>query len=125
MSITIYNTDTGATVELSIIDPKTDIDWVADCIGNTAHGMSTNAPTGVDADANYYANSDQIAWWSNYLTAQQAADNRLHAALKECSDEQWAALISAKLSEVFGDIEDHPAQLNAIIDRVMGEEFTA
>ena len=124
MSITIYNTDTNHLVELSIIDPESGCNWVADCIGNTCHGMATDAPDGVDVEATYYADGATVGWWATYLANQEAADYRLSAARQECTQKQLHQL-DGLIADVSGDMEDHPAQIQQAIDEALGTELVA
>ena len=122
MSVTVYNTDTAEIVTLSIIDPKSGCCWAADCIGNTSHGFNTVAPEGVSVDADYFGDSAQIEWWVEYLSKQESADNRLNAARQVCDNDQLAEL-DELISDVCGDIVDHPGQINAAIVEILGEDF--
>lgn len=77
------------------------IDWSADFIGNTAHGMSS------DSEGNYIATEADYQWWKDMIAAYQEMES-LIAQYKEKygSDEvdEW-------LQEVHAfdyDLEDQP-----------------
>lgn len=62
----------GVEHELVLVNPGTGLDYSADYIGNTEHGMPKNV------EGYYIATAEDFAWWSSQIERQQAADNLIH-----------------------------------------------
>jgi hypothetical protein len=68
----ILNTTTGLIESLSIIDPKTGLDWTQDFLGNNEAKMNYNDDTEM-----YEMDGDDMEWWKNVIEKYQANDNRI------------------------------------------------
>jgi len=64
--------ETGATVVLSIRDPKTGCDWISDLLGN--HDETPD----VDDDGNFIMTQEEFNWWTNLTGKLSALEDRLH-----------------------------------------------
>lgn len=86
----ILNTNTNEVKKLSLIDPKTSCDMLADYAPiKEDKSITYNAAT-----AQYEASSDTIEWWDNCLTEYQQLEDKLHAIKTKGSDADRSILDS-------------------------------
>ena len=97
----IKNIQTGEITEITIIDPKTRLDWSGDFIGNTVHGMESGGE-----DADWQSDEETIDWWVQYAIEYEKADFRLYEAMQNESDEDWYDLYNEYLSVEVNDLAD-------------------
>ena len=80
MNIIIEKTCENKT--LSIIDPDSGVDYIADFIGN--HGaLSDGQFTWDDERGAYVCDQDTFDWWDAVVKANQALDDRIHDLVQE------------------------------------------
>ncbi len=107
--------ETNEIVELEIIDPKTNLDFIADFIGNT--GSLHDGQFEYDEDTEIYTTTQEnYDWWETVVTDNQELENRLfelrqehgneavHNAIGEsgnCDLEKLAVRLNQNLDEVF------------------------
>lgn len=109
--------ETGATKTLSIIDPKTECDYISDFIGNTGD------LTGYDEDQDAYLwDQDKYDWWGKVVTAHQALDYRIADLSQEHGSEAVYRIICAAGSD---DLEMYIAAANTSLDEVFGANMAA
>jgi hypothetical protein len=114
-------------VEITLIDPKTGLDWSGDYIGNTVgDGDGDDDVLHLDRDATdaagrtIYAGSDDCAeWWIDQCARQQDADDAL-ADLDAAARERVDALLTDGRMDV--DMEHHPDVVMAAIAEALGDE---
>lgn len=94
---TILRTPTR-TVTLTLVDPKTDLDWSGDYVGNNRPATLRPDPDGA---ADYLCDDAEADWWVRQCKRQQEADD----ALSRLSPEQQARSIGSVGSL---DLEDQP-----------------
>ena len=72
--LNVLITETNEVKSLSIIDPKTGVDYISDFIGNTgAFGRKFEK---IENDAAEYQTSEgDFEWWENVVEVAQEADN--------------------------------------------------
>ncbi len=68
----IKNTTTGKIESLSIIDPRTGLDWIQDFLGNNGADMTYNEETEVNE-----MDGENLEWWKNIIEKYQANDDRI------------------------------------------------
>lgn len=105
--ITVKLTDTGQTDTLSIIDPKTGIDWITDLLGN--HGVYRNRDDGA-----VHMTSADCEWWQRYIDGQ----DRINEQLAELSADEVA-----RFEQEFPgvDMEDEESAALALITEIVKE----
>lgn len=108
MDITI--TETGATEELTIIDPESGVNWINDLMGN--HGA---LPEYNDEDNTYHMIQEDFDWWDNLVKEYQTADNRYQELLNSLNGDDYDRLL-AEVQDLGCDLEDYPGFLNQICD---------
>jgi hypothetical protein len=87
----------GQIVELSIIDPKTGVDWIEDLLGN--HDI------GADEEGFYAMEEEEYEWWVHHVERHQEAEYALHEVSSEMSEQELV-----EIREIAGgvDLEDYP-----------------
>jgi len=107
--------ETGKIEELEIIDPRTEIEWTQDLLGN----YDALGDYDEDADAHLMSQSD-FEWWSDFITEYQKAVIRLNSLVQELrfeGKEQAAEELQAAAHDISSeDLESFPAILNQICD---------
>ena len=69
--------ETQETKTLSLIDPKTGVNWIADYIGNT--GDMINGVLVYDAESDlYHISQDDYDYWADMVSMRDAVDQRMH-----------------------------------------------
>jgi len=92
---------TTRTVTLSLVDPKSGLDWSGDYVGNHSDSALVRDPDGA---VDYLTDDATADWWLNQCAAQQEADN----ALAELSADGRQSI----LDDVGGlDLEDQPGAI--------------
>ena len=108
--------DTSEIETLSIIDPKTGVDYIADFIGNT--GALSDGQFCWDQDRNVYiCDQDTFNWWSTVVTANQALDYRINDLEQEHGSDAVYQVIQAVGSV---DFVDHAANVDQALDAAFG-----
>lgn len=108
--------ETSAVETLSIIDPKSGVDYIADYIGNTGALIDGQFEWDEDHDA-YVCDQEVFDWWSAVVTANQVLDDRIHDLVQDYGSEKVCDVIHAAGSV---DIEDHAANVNQALDEAFG-----
>lgn len=109
----------SATAEtLSIIDPKTGVNYVADFIGNTGALADGQFVWDEERDT-YVCDQKTFDWWSSVITAQQALDYRTRELINEHGPKAVHDVIHAAGGV---DLEDHAANVNRALDEAFGTE---
>ncbi len=91
------------------------IDWSADFIGNTAHGMSH------DDDGNYIATEEDYQWWKDMIAAYQKMESLIEEYKEKFGrDEVDEWLQKSAAFEV--DLEDMPKSVKRELE-AMAEEY--
>lgn len=108
--------ETSAVETLSIIDPKSGVDYISDFIGNTGALIDGQFEWDEDHDA-YVCDQEAFDWWSAVVTANQALDDRIHDLVQEHGSEKVYEVIHAAGSV---DLEDHAANVNQALDEAFG-----
>ena len=109
--------ETSAIQTLSIIDPKSGVDYIADFIGNTGALIDGQFRWDEERDA-YVCDQATFEWWDAVVTANQALANRLHALALEHGSEAVDEVIYAAGSSV--DLADHAPNLQQALDDAFG-----
>ena len=78
MTTTIKNSKTGEIFQLTIIDPKSNLDWSGDFIGNQPHDLQSGNDTEYETD-----DQEKIDWWIEQAAAYEKANHRLYDAKME------------------------------------------
>lgn len=108
--------ETSATETLSIIDPKSGVDYISDFISNTGALIDGQFEWDEDRDA-YVCDQDTFDWWSVVVTTNQALNDRIHDLVQEHGSEKVYEVIHAAGSV---DLEDHAANVNQALDEAFG-----
>ena len=104
--------ETSAVETLSIIDPKSGVDYISDFIGNTGALNDGQFEWDEDRDA-YVCDQETFDWWDTVVTANQSLDDRIHELVEEHGSEAVYEVIRAAGSV---DLEDHAANVNQALD---------
>lgn len=110
--------ETSAAETLSIIDPKSGVDYILDFIGNAGALIDGQFDRDEDRDA-YVCGQDTYDWWHAVVTANQVLDDRIHELVKEHGSETVYGVIHAAGSV---DLEDHAANANQALDEAFGDD---
>lgn len=109
MDITI--TETGEKTELSIIDPRSGVDWTNDLLGN-----HNELPDYNDDDGSYHMSQEAYDWWFDLIENYQAADDRCYEMLNNVDGKDYDDMLT-EIHDINCDLEDLPANINAICDQ--------
>lgn len=108
--------ETSEVKTLSIVDPKSGIDYVADFIGNTGALIDGQFVWDEDHDA-YMCDRETFDWWDAVVTDNQLLEDRIYGLVQEHgSDAVYNAIYAAGSV----DLEDHAANANRALDEVFG-----
>lgn len=110
MEIIIKETDAVET--LSIIDPKSGVDYISDFVGNTGALIDGQFDWDEDRDA-YVCDQETYNWWDTVVTANQSLVDRIHELIQDHGSETVYEVIWAAGSV---DLEDHAANVNQALD---------
>ena len=116
MNIIINQTSVAKT--LSIFDPKTDIDYISDFIGNTGALTDGQFIWDDDRDA-YLCDQDTFDWWEKVVNDNQELEDRIYALVNEHGSEEVYAVINDAGNF---DPEDYAANINQILDDAFGTD---
>ncbi|MDD5330220.1 MAG: hypothetical protein PHX38_09460 [Sulfuricella sp.] len=108
--------ETSAVETLSIIDPKSGVDYIYDFIGNAGALIDGQFEWDEDRDA-YVCDQETFDWWDTVVTANQSLEDRIHELVHERGFETVYAVIHAAGSV---DLEDHAANVNQALDEAFG-----
>lgn len=108
--------ETSAIETLSIIDPKSGVDYISDFIGNTGALIDGQFEWDEDRDA-YVCGQDTFDWWSVVVTVNQELNDRIHDLVQEHGSEKVYEVIHAAGSV---DLEDHAVNVNQALDEAFG-----
>ncbi len=116
MSMKIIIKETSAVETLSLIDPKSGVDYIYDFIGRTGALNDGQFEWDADHDA-YVCDQETFDWWRDVVEANQVLEYRIDALAKEHGLEKVYEVIN-ELDSV--DLEDHAAHINRALDEVFG-----
>lgn len=107
----IFNTTTKETIEITLIDPVTGIDWSGDFMGN-AISVCEDFTYNEDMEK-YEANELICDWWLNYCTEYQEADDLVYEWKKDADDE----IVSYYENYIGGvEFEDLPSCMKKFVE---------
>lgn len=78
---------------LSIIDPKTGVDYISDFVGNTGALIDGQFEWNEDRDA-YICDQETYDWWKEGVASNQKLVNRTHELVKELSEIKGGSILS-------------------------------
>jgi len=107
--------ETNETKMLSIIDPKTGLDWISDFVGNTGATSDGQFEWNDDLDA-YVCDKYTYEWWEKLTTSAQKAGNRLYEIRIASGDNAANEIIED--ASVYNDLDDFYNQINNVIDAI-------
>jgi len=109
--------ETNAPETLSIIDPKTGVDYITDFIGNTG-ALDRDFEWDDDRGA-YVCSQETYDWWEQVVSDNQALEDRIHTLAQEHGlDAVYEAIADAG----YVDLEDHAVNVAQVLDEVFGQE---
>lgn len=110
--------ETLAVETLSIIDPKSGVDYISDFIGNT--GALIDGQFAWDEEKNtYVCDQETFNWWNKVVGEHQALNYRIQDLTEEHGSEAVNdAYIDQERCHV--DLEDLPYQINTALDEAFG-----
>ena len=114
MNIIIKGTNVVET--LSIIDPDSGVDYVADFIGNEGALADGQFVWDEEQDA-YVAEKETFDWWDAVIKDNQELDYRVHDLVQEYGREEVYKVTDEAGG---GDLEDHAASVNQALDEAFG-----
>ncbi|OKP97837.1 hypothetical protein A3849_13760 [Paenibacillus sp. P46E] len=109
-------TETNEIKELTLIDPKTGVDYVQDFIGNY-DALADGQFTWNEGAGAFLAEQDTFSWWSQVIEDQKALDERI-AELKESHDSEDVDAVVNAAADV--DLENLAASVNKALDEEFG-----
>lgn len=109
--------ETGARETLSIIDPKSGMDWIQDIMGN--HDALPDYNDEIDA---YEMTQEDYDWWLDLTTRYERQDHRMYELRQdaESADDFLAAWESYNAAN---DLEDLPGYMEQFCDAWEAGEF--
>lgn len=111
--------ETGEIRELSVVDPRTGVDWIQDFVGNA--GALIDGQFTAQDDGTYVASKGTFEWWEKAANEHQAMDERI----EELSDLYGSDVITNIVSLVADvDLEDLPSVVNRELDEFEAESPT-
>ena len=111
--------ETDAREELTIIDPKTGMDWSNDLIGNSgAMGDYIHYDTGADA---YRISQEDYAWWAGYVSMYGRYQDELTSLKEQYGADAVDDIISRPELSLSDDYNAHERELRAQLDAVRFE----
>lgn len=90
---------TNQVKSLSIIDPKTGIDYITDFIGNTG-AFGREFETIEHNEAEYQTSEGDFEWWENVVEIAQEADNLIFENSDKITDEVREELDNIDTSDI-------------------------
>lgn len=99
----------GEVKKLSMIDPKSGTDVAADFIGNTAHGMQS------DAEGRYIATLEDFEWWQNTIAAHLEMGALIAQYREKYIDQADVDEWLQEMSAFDCDLEDQPASVKRVL----------
>lgn len=102
MDITIR--ETGDVKILSIIDPRSGTNWIADLIGNA--GATGDGQFVDDGNGGYIADQGTYDWWEQYIYDSNATDDEAKALASELGI-SYGDVMDCIAHETSNDYEDH------------------
>lgn len=108
--------ETCSVETLSIIDPKSGVDYISDFIGNMDALIDGQFEWDCKRDA-HVCSQETFDWWNTVVTANQSLDDRIGELVKEHGSEVVYEVINVAGSV---DLEDHAANVNQALDEAFG-----
>jgi hypothetical protein len=109
----------GQVKTLSLIDPKTGLDWFEDFIANT-DALHESDQFGYDDEALLYTCSEEVfEWWKRVALAHQAVEDRIYDLVLEHGQ---TAVYTALQGTDGHDLETQPPTMQAALDETFGSE---
>jgi len=100
---------------LSIIDKKSNEDWVHDFIGNTGAFCDEQFTYNEEFEM-YEVDQEDFEWWHNVIKEKVAADEIYYAFLESLNDEDDKDYIKKIVSEICTcDLEDQSGAIIAVV----------
>ena len=110
--------ETLAVETLSIIDPKSGVDYISDFIGNQG-ALSDGQFTWNDEKHAFECDQDTFDWWDKVVAEHQALGYRIQELAEEHGAEAvHNAYVEHERSHV--DLEDLPHAINSALDEAFG-----
>lgn len=110
MDITIK--ETGESKTLSIIDPRTGVNWVQDFIGNTG-ALNDGQFRYDDETGSYECTQETYDWWVKVADEHETLSSRIEELAADYGRE---AVETVVLSVNANDLETEPAMINQALD---------
>ncbi|NCC05839.1 MAG: hypothetical protein EOM37_17775 [Proteobacteria bacterium] len=109
--------ETGARVELSIIDPKSGMDWTNDLMGN--YGALPDYDDETDA---YMMSQADYDWWASLIDDYQRADYRMYELRRDWTSErddgdEWEFDAAWEGYNTANDLEEYPGMMEQFCDQ--------
>lgn len=116
MSITVRIRESGVTETLSIIDPASGVDYIADfvCCTDALRDGQFTWDDSIDA---YVCDQETFGWWATVIEDVQALNYRIHALVEEHGSRVVYDVIHTVDSS---DLETHAETLNRVLDEHFG-----
>lgn len=108
--------ETSEVETLSIVDPKSGVDYISDFIGNTGALNDGQFEWNEERYA-YVCDQETFDWWDAVVNANQSLGDRIHELVKEHDSEAVHDVIY-KAGNV--DLENHAATVNQALDEAFG-----
>ncbi|MDO4687085.1 MAG: hypothetical protein Q4A92_11120 [Corynebacterium sp.] len=103
------------TTSLLLINPDTEVDYVADFIGNA--GGLTNGDFVFDHEQDcYVCDRDTLEWWEQVISDQQQLAYRIHDLSRVHGEEP----VRAAFAHVSVELADEAAAINSALDDAFG-----
>lgn len=110
--------ETGKEKSLSIIDPRTGVDFIQDFIGN--HGALIDGQFVFDEDRDaWVCDQETYDWWVKVVNDNQALNDRIYELENELGSETVQNVVQGSDAT---DLEDHAAAVNQSLDEAFGSE---
>ena len=109
----LYIKETGAIETLSIIDPNTSCDYIADFIGNTGAFEREFEKTD---KADYTISQNDYFWWSKVVADNQALEYRI----AELAEEYGYDCVMTALNHSHCDLGDYALTAHTALDDEFG-----
>ena len=116
--------ETGKIENLSIIDPKSGVNWISDFIGNADGFAQFEKEIDEDGDATEYWICDQSTfdWWDKVVDEYQNLEDRI----EEMKNEYGRDLVDQIVRDNYNnDMDLHPSQVNEALNHFLKDQEAA
>ena len=106
---------TGKKQIITVIDPRTDLDWASDLIGNANPKI-----IGYNEEGNIIMGQEEFDWWENYCIEYQKADYLVYRFFSDLEKNCWNNFKTGYPEDAYQEFDRLKARYH---DFICGIEF--